>query len=109
MADLLALSPIARTMFTLVPVGAHTTQTVNQTNVTLTAPTGASVLLLQCTTDTIRYRIDGTAATTTDGFLLEATDGVERLDLEAGSSVNVFGVAVTSVIQYQWCRPSFYS
>ena len=67
----------------------------------LTVPDGASFALIQCTTQNVRWRADGTAPTTTVGMQMLATSNSEMFRghemLEALQFIEETGSAVLNV------------
>lgn len=93
-----------RTVFSILPIGTHTRVDAG-TLVTLNAPDGASILLLEADQASVRYTIDETTTPTADiGFLLEAGDATVRIDLYEKCEVRVIGAG--AFINYQWARPA---
>ncbi len=100
----MAISNNIYSVFSLLPMGTMTRVSVNTEQV-LTPPTGASILLIQADVGSVRYTIDEATSPTADiGFLLEATDAVERLDLYELCTVRVIGTG--AFVNYQWARPA---
>lgn len=87
-----------------IPVGAHTTDTTVSTATTLTRPTGANRLLMQCVTQNIRYTLDGTTVPTASvGFRLAAGDSVEIV-LGPTAVVVVIEETASAVVGWQWAE-----
>lgn len=83
------------------PVGTHTSNGTLGSAVTLNKPAGANAIIIQTTGQNVRYTLDGTAPTTTLGFLLIADQAPVRMPV-GGTAVKVIQVAATAIIQYQW-------
>ena len=83
-----------------IPVGSHTTDATVSAATTLTRPAGATRLLLQTSTQNVRFTLDGTTPTATTGFLVTTTDG--PVTIETVLDVEVIEVAASATIQYQW-------
>jgi hypothetical protein len=84
------------------PVGDHVDGPDISSAVTLTAPTGATKIMIQAVTQNIRYTLDGTAPTTSVGFLLKADDPAVILPLGNNTTIKVIQVAATADLQYLW-------
>lgn len=95
------------TEFTIYPIGTHTRVSVDSIQ-TLTAPTGASILIFQSEGGTIRYTLDNgsTNPTTTLGFRLGTSDGERRIDLFPKASIKIVGEAAGYFVNYQWFAAS---
>ena len=91
-----------RDTFEFNPVGSHITGTDISSAVTLTAPTGATKILIQAITQNIRFMLDGTAPTTTTGFQIVAGDPAVLIPLGTDTVLKVIEEAATCVPQYQW-------
>lgn len=90
--------------FALLPVGSHTVVSLAGANQTISVTAPANGIIMQSTgTQNVRYRLDGTAADASTGFLMEPTDSEVRLDLSEGLILNIFGAA-GAVVQYQLYR-----
>lgn len=68
----------------------------------LTVPAGASIAVIMCDTQNVRWRDDGTAPTASVGMLLRTTDEplVYQGDLDAIEFIQVTGSAVLNVSYY---------
>lgn len=84
------------------PIGAHVDGTDISSAVTLTPAAGATKLLIQVTTQNLRYTLDGTAPTTSSGFLMTAGDPPIIIVLEDNVTIKVIEESATADIQYQW-------
>ncbi len=82
------------------PVGAHTQLATGATVQSITVPDGATRWMVQCQTQNIRFTLDGTAATTTKGFLL-VKDGVPIIiAVYPGQVIKWIEVTTTAVLDY---------
>lgn len=90
----------------LLPVGSHTSRNDLSAVKVITPPANASVVWLQALTQNVRYKLDGTAATTTVGFQLKAGDAPLELLLPTGvnTTITVIEETTTAVLQYQFFR-----
>ena len=91
----------------LVPVGNHTQITGANSNVVLTAPQGACVLLFQLTTgggNSCRVRFDGGAATGGEGFRFDVEYGLQTYYGIYNQEINVY-LSSGATFDYQWARP----
>jgi len=79
--------------FSIVPVSTPQSDDSINTATTITVPSTATGILMQAFTDNVHYTIDGTTATTGNGFLLATTDGVVRLDLYPGATISVISAS----------------
>lgn len=84
------------------PVGAHTSNAALSGVVTLTPPAGATMLMLQTTSQNIRVRLDGGSPSSTIGFQIKAGDPPTIVDTSGLSSVTAIEEAASATIQYQW-------
>jgi hypothetical protein len=84
------------------PIGAHAEDTSVSSATTLTAPTGATKLLLQALTKNVRYTLDGTTPTASKGFQLTAGDPPVLIPLKAGQSVILIETEASADIEYQF-------
>lgn len=84
------------------PIGAHVDGADVSSAVALTPPAGARKLLIQTTTQNIRYTLDGTTPTTALGFVMVANDPPLIIVLEDGVTVTLIEEAATADVQYQW-------
>lgn len=68
----------------------------------LTVPAGASIAVIMCDTQNVRWRDDGTAPTASVGMLLRTTDEplVYQGDLDAIQFIQVTASAVLNVSYY---------
>lgn len=90
--------------YNILPAGLHTRVAVD-TAQAISVPKPANGLIIQAEVGTIRYTIDGSTATATNGFRLTPTDGERRLDLYSGIIVSVIGEAAGSFVDYIKFRP----
>jgi hypothetical protein len=83
-------------------IGAHTQNGSLSTVVSITVPAGASQMMLQTHTQNVRFTLDGTAATTTLGFLLVADAAPIIISVSPSQLVRVIEVTTTAVLDYQF-------
>jgi len=94
----------------LLPVGSHVSNnTISAATVISVPPTtantgSASIIVMQAITQNVRYKLDGTAATTTTGFQLKAGDPPRAIAVRPGSTISVIEETATAVLQYQFFR-----
>lgn len=87
------------------PVGSHTENTTLNTAQTLTLPDGANGFIIQASVQNIRYTVDGTAPTSTKGFLIRTTDYPVILYAPSNNSVFRFiEVTASATLEYQAIR-----
>jgi hypothetical protein len=84
------------------PVGSHTANSSLATAVTLTAPSGATKLLIQALTQNVRLTLDNTTPTASVGFQLKAADPAVIIPISGGTTIKVIEETASGVIQYQW-------
>lgn len=84
-----------------VPVGAHTSTTLTGSVTTLSVDSRATGVLIQAETQNVRYTLDGTNPTTSNGFVLTA--GADPIIIPKNSDITIKVLRQTSgaVIQYQ--------
>lgn len=86
-------------------VGAHTQNSSLSSVVTVSVPNGANGLLVQCTGQNVRYTLDGSTPSSTNGFVLYATSS--PVIIVAGSddtSLKFIETAASAVLIYQAIR-----
>lgn len=83
------------------PVGAHASNGSLSGVVTLTRPAGADVLMIQAFAQAIRYTLDGTAPSTSNGFQL-ASGEFRVVEVGLATAVKVIEATTSATIQYQW-------
>lgn len=83
------------------PVGAHGSDDVT-TAVTLTQPAGANKALLQALTQNVRYTLDGTTPTTSNGFQLKVGWPPSLIAVDGGITLKAVAETGTASLQYQW-------
>lgn len=83
-------------------VGSHTSSRTISSASGITAPTGSSAIIMQAITQNVRYTIDGSTPTTTEGFQLKAGDPPVMVPLGFNASINVIQEAPTAVLSWQW-------
>lgn len=91
-----------RDTFEFNPVGNHTRNASLGTAVTLTAPTGATKLLIQALTQDVRYTLDNSTPSSTNGFLMVADDPPLLIPLGPDTIVKIIQDAAGAEVQYQW-------
>jgi hypothetical protein len=85
------------------PVGTHTSNSSLGSVVALTPPPGADQLLIQALTQNVRFTLDGTAPTSSLGFMLKAGDSPVLIPIGAtGQVIKVIEETAGGIIQYQW-------
>jgi len=85
----------------LVALGDHMRNAALSSVVTLTAPTGAAVLVFTVETKAIRVRLDGGTPTTTVGLLYSA-GGPYTLGVVPGQVIKLIEAEASAVLNYQW-------
>lgn len=83
-------------------VNTHLSNASLSAAVTLTPPTGATKILIQCTGQNVRYRLDGGIPTASVGFQLTTGGDPRAISLPTGSVLMVIEETATATIQYQW-------
>lgn len=83
------------------PVGDHEVNSTLSANVEIKPPLGANALIMQAETQSVRWRLDDTPATASDGFLL-STGLILILQIDPNASVNIIETAASATLQYQW-------
>lgn len=91
-----------RDTFEFSPVGAHSDGATISSATVLTAPTGATKILVQALTQNVRFTLDGTTPTATTGFQIRASDPPMLIPLGTGTVLTVIEEAATADLQYQW-------
>jgi hypothetical protein len=89
------------------PVGSHTHNASLGTAVTLTIPNGANAIMMQSTTNDkdIRFTIDGTVPTSSNGFVMTShIDPPLLLRLGDGVVLKVIDDDSGAAIDYQFLR-----
>jgi hypothetical protein len=102
--DLHPTSYLLNDAFTFKPIGSHLTMTQCSVATTLTAPSGATKLLLQATGSIdVRYTLDGLVTpTSTLGFVLVHDDPAIAIPVADGVTVTMIEEAANATIAYQW-------
>jgi hypothetical protein len=90
--------------FSFVPVDSPAADTSISTATTLTIPSNASGIIIQAFTADVYYTIDGTTATTDNGFLLSTSDSPVRIDLYPGASISV--ISTSGAVRYHFFKVS---
>lgn len=86
------------------PIGDIGTSTISSTAVTLTKPRRANGILVTAVAQNIRYTVDGTAPTTTLGFLL-STSATAPTFIPVGRNTRLKFIRATGsdgTLNYQW-------
>lgn len=87
------------------PVGAFTQNALLGTAAVVAVPDGANGLLVQCTGQNLRYTIDGTTPTSTNGFILIKDTSPQLLYKSDDDCVFTFiETAATGTLMYQAVR-----
>ena len=84
------------------PVGAHSDGATISSATTLTAPDGATKIMMQALTQNVRFTLDGTAPEAAKGFQLKAGDPPLVIPLGNGTVIKVIQETATADLQYQW-------
>lgn len=85
-----------------IPVGAHKSDRVISAAQTLTPPAGADRIALAASGQDVRFTLDGTAPTATNGFPLVAGAAAVVIVLPVGATLKVIQAAATATLQEQW-------
>lgn len=86
-------------------IGTHQQDTTIATATVLTLPSGANGMLLQCTGTNVRYTLDGTAPTTTRGFVLVANASPVLITFPTDDTVvTVIESSASAAVEYQFVR-----
>lgn len=85
----------------ITPVGGHLSDTSLSSAETLTRPSGADVLMIQAFTQAVRYTLDGSTPSTTNGFRLAANE-YREIPVGLATAVKVIEEAASASIQYHW-------
>jgi hypothetical protein len=84
------------------PVGVHTQLATGATVQSITVPDGATQWMVQTQTQNIRFTLDGTAATTTKGFLLVASAPPVIVPCYPTQVIKWIEITTTAVLDYQF-------
>ena len=84
------------------PIGAHNDGTDVSAAATLTAPAGATKLMIQTLVKDIRITFDGTAPTSTKGFQIKADDPPQIFAFRTVPTVKAIQEEATADVQHQW-------
>jgi len=85
------------------PVGDHTQTNSLASATTITIPSGATKIMMQTQTQSVRFTLDGTAPTTTKGFIIVANAVPLIVYLNAAKNTfKVIECATTAVFDYQF-------
>ena len=82
--------------------GSHTQNATISSAVTITAPAGATLMIVQAIDTNIRLTLDGTVPTTTKGFRLTAGRDPIILSVTPGQLIKVIEETATATIEYQF-------
>ena len=94
---------MAESFFEFVPEGSHNQDATISSATTLTKPSsGAAKLLIQAVDQNVRFTLDGTAPTTSKGFVLKADWPPILLQVGTGVTVKVIEETATGGVEYQW-------
>lgn len=89
---------------TMAPTSTHQRQGVDSV-VTITAPTQATMIVIQAEVSAVRITLDGvTNPTATLGFRFTETDGERRIDVYPGFVIKAIGEAAGAFVNYQFFR-----
>ena len=83
-------------------VGTQARNAALSAAVSLTAPAGATGLLIQAFTQSVRFTLENTVPTATVGFQVSTTDGVVLIPVTPGQVIKVIEVAASASIEYLW-------
>jgi hypothetical protein len=84
------------------PVGSHTQNGSLSSAVTLTAPDGATKILIQAFTQNVRYTLDGTVPTASKGFKMSTTDAPLLIPLGNDTVIKLIQETASASVEYQW-------
>ncbi len=84
------------------PIGSHVNDASIATADELTAPAGATKLLIQASGADVRYTLDETTPTAAIGFTLVAGLGPVIILMEDGVTVIVIEETTDAILDYQW-------
>ncbi len=82
------------------PLGTHTKNASLSSAVTLTAPAGASFLMIQATGQNVLITLDGTVPTASTGFTLYAGDPPSLVPIAEDTVVKAIESTSTGTINY---------
>lgn len=85
--------------------GAHINRNDLASAQTLSVPAGATLLLVQCETQNVRLRFDGTAPTASVGFVVKAGNDPVVYRVNDETVIKAIEVATTAVLNGQFYRP----
>lgn len=91
-------------LFSFVPVDSPAADTSISTATTITIPNDATGIIMQAFTADVYYTLDGTTATSDNGFLLDTDKDPTRLDLYPGATISV--ISATGAVRYHFFRTS---
>lgn len=84
------------------PVGSHTQNSSLASAAALTIPAGATKLMMSCSTQDIRYTLDGTTPTAAKGFLLAKGGAPVIIPIGNTTVITLIETATTAVLEYQF-------
>lgn len=90
--------------FSIVPVSTPQADDSISSATAITVPSNATGIMMQAFTADVYYTLDGTTATTANGFLLFTDGGVTRVDLYPGAEISV--ISSSGEIRYHFFRVS---
>lgn len=82
-------------------VGAHARNASLSSAVTLAAPSGANALMIQALTQNVRYTLDGSVPTASQGFQL-AAGALTTIPVGSGTTVKLIEETGSASVEYQW-------
>jgi hypothetical protein len=94
--------PKTTIQYTAAAVGAHGQDATVSGATSIAVPDGASHMLIQAQTQNVRFTLDGTAPTTTKGFLVPAGTDPLLVPVPAGGTVKVIETAASATVDYQF-------
>lgn len=82
-------------------VGAHARNASLSSAATLATPAGANVLMIQALTQNVRYTLDGSVPTASQGFRLSAGT-LTTIPVGNGTTVKIIEETGSASVEYQW-------
>lgn len=96
-----SFSPVLEFYFS--PIGAHNSGLTISSAQTLSVPSGATKIMMQCLTQNIRYTLDGnTVPTASVGFQLKAGELPVILPIGEATTIKVIQETATASLQFQF-------
>jgi len=83
-------------------IGSHTQNASLNTVQSITVPALAGVVLMQATTQNVRYTLDGTTPTTSKGFVLKAGEEPQLVPVEPGNTIKAIEETASAKLDYQF-------